>query len=726
MTITFVTALVDLHEDRVGEKTEDTYLSLLETLQQTGIRLHIFLSSEYASKVVVRNGVSEVFDFSSLETVSSAPQGLPDNRTQSKDTRNYLLLMNAKTELVNRAILSGLHSTTHYAWIDAGISHILRAPMETLHILNTSLFPKECLYIPGCQGHTFQGWDTICWRFCGGFFIGDPYSLLHFHALFREEFPRIAKLTWEVNVWAYLETKGLRVTWYAADHTDEMLLPPQVDPIVRHTHIDVYWHGHLSSCRVGGAIERYVASCIRDLGTPTKVVFPLSDGFQPHDEKLIRHLESLSDTQPLLAVLCTRNYSRSNLLYLPLDDDTFERGLERIMNDSPMMDWGCRKPMAFWRGVTSGFGRPLLRSKVVETLFSYRYADVKAVQHDDRPDDPPKFMFDIHRTPIEEHLKYKYLLIVDGGVIASSHQWMFGSGSVPIMITHPDNEYWFKKFLKPMVNYVPIKYDLSDLKEKIEWLVNNDDKAKEIAHNACLFSQEVFSSEFQKRYVREEIERLVSRPTTIGIAIPCYRLHVHLITKCLDGIEAQTVKPTKVVISCSSTETLPTIEKQYSFPYDILIIPKKQTAAQNRNMAARHLDTDLISFFDVDDIMHPQRIETILTCFKYPCDIVLHSYVDGETFETNKYPSTLVRKNVLERAPSGCAVVADNVPAKIHHAHSTVRKEIFALVQFREQPAYNRIEDAVFCGDVLSLPSIRSAYITNPMSAYVSSGLAND
>ena len=498
MTITFVTALVDLREDRAGEKTSDTYLSLLETLQEAGLRLHVFLSREYADKVVVRNGVSEVIDFSSLETVSSAPQGLPDDRNSTKDTRNYLLLMNAKTELVNLAIASGIHSSTHYAWIDAGIAHILRSPLETLRTLNTSQFPNKCLYIPGCEGQSFEGWDRICWRFCGGFFIGDPQSLLHFHALFREEFPRIAKLTWEVNVWAYLETKGFRPTWFAADHNDSMLLPPTTDPILRHTHIDVYWHGHMSACRIRGPIERYVASCIRELGTPTKVVFPLSDGFQPHDKELLRKFESLSDTQPLIATLCTRNYSRSNLLYLPLDDDIFERGLERVMNDYPMMDWGSRHSMVFWRGVTSGFGRPLLRSKVVETLFSYRYADVKAVQHDDRPDDPPKCMFDVDRSGIQKHLGYKYLLIIDGGVIASSHQWMFGSGSVPIMITHPDNEYWFKKYLKPMVNYVPIRYDLSDLKEKIEWLVENDDKAKEIAENALQFSREVFSSEFQK------------------------------------------------------------------------------------------------------------------------------------------------------------------------------------------------------------------------------------
>lgn len=725
MTITFVTALLDLQEERPGEKTMETYLALLETLQAAGIRLHAFLSPSYAEKVVIRNGVSEVVHLADLETTARAPEGLPDTRNPTKDTRGYLCLMNAKVELVHRAIASGQHSSAHYAWIDAGISHILGTSIETLQALATTPLPKKCLYIPGCPGRTFQGWDSICWRFCGGFFVGDPQSLESFYQQSLDVLPRLPKLSWEVNVWAHLESKGLPLTWYAADHNDSMLRPPRFEPILRHTHTEVYWYGYMSGCRVGGALERYVASCITDLGNPTKVVFPLSDGFQPHDEELLRKFESLSDTYPIIATLCTRNYSRPNLLYLPLDDDTFERGMDAVLSHLRKPAWEERRPIAFWRGVTSGFGRPLLRSQVVETLFSYRYANVKAVKQGDRPDDPPKFMFDLERTSIQDHLQYKYLLIVDGGVIASSHQWMFGSGSVPIMITHPGNEYWFKKYLQPMVNYVPVRYDLSDLKEKIEWLVQNDDKAKEIAENALRFSQHVFSADFQKRYVREEIERLVARRPTFGIAIPCYRPHAYLIPNCLDGIEAQTMKPTKVVISCSSVSSLPPLSRSYSFPIEIIIVSQKQTASQNRNLAARHLDTDILSFFDIDDTMHPRRLEAIYSCFQAPCDIVLHSFVDGATFDTTDQ-CIKIRRNVLQRAPSGCAMVSDDIPAKIHHAHSTVRREIYAKVQFREQMEYNRMEDAIFCGDVLSLPSIRTAYIATPMSAYVSSGLASE
>ena len=45
------------------------------------------------------------------------------------------------------------------------------------------------------------------------------------------------------------------------------------------------------------------------------------------------------------------------------------------------------------------------------------------------------------------------------------------------------------------------------MREKIEWLVANDDKAKEIANNALEFARTVLSSEFQHGYLLKEIKR---------------------------------------------------------------------------------------------------------------------------------------------------------------------------------------------------------------------------
>lgn len=56
------------------------------------------------------------------------------------------------------------------------------------------------------------------------------------------------------------------------------------------------------------------------------------------------------------------------------------------------------------------------------------------------------------------------------------------SGVVSLKVDSTKIEYFYSN-LEPWVHYVPIKSDFSDLLEKVEWLRNNDDKAKEIAKN---------------------------------------------------------------------------------------------------------------------------------------------------------------------------------------------------------------------------------------------------
>ena len=68
--------------------------------------------------------------------------------------------------------------------------------------------------------------------------------------------------------------------------------------------------------------------------------------------------------------------------------------------------------------------------------------------------------------------------------------WCFAIGAVPVIISNA--KCWFSKFLIPFVNYVPVNYDLSNLREFIDWLINNEDQSKNIADNALQFSKRIF------------------------------------------------------------------------------------------------------------------------------------------------------------------------------------------------------------------------------------------
>jgi hypothetical protein len=63
----------------------------------------------------------------------------------------------------------------------------------------------------------------------------------------------------------------------------------------------------------------------------------------------------------------------------------------------------------------------------------------------------------------------------------------------------------------PWVHYVPIQADFSDLVEKIKWLKQNDEKAKEISKNAVLFARFHFQEHEINNYLfarLQEYEKL--------------------------------------------------------------------------------------------------------------------------------------------------------------------------------------------------------------------------
>jgi hypothetical protein len=98
------------------------------------------------------------------------------------------------------------------------------------------------------------------------------------------------------------------------------------------------------------------------------------------------------------------------------------------------------------------------------------------------------------------HLKYKYLMAIDGNSFPSSLKWQLFSGSV-VLKNESNWIEWFSYALTPYEHYVPYKVDCSDLREKILWLKSNDLLAKEIAHKASQFARSNLTSKKIEDYV---------------------------------------------------------------------------------------------------------------------------------------------------------------------------------------------------------------------------------
>jgi hypothetical protein len=211
----------------------------------------------------------------------------------------------------------------------------------------------------------------------------------------------------------------------------------------------------------------------------------------------------------------------------------------------------------------------------------------------------------------------------------------------------------------------------------------------------------------------------------IGVAIPCYIGHIDRLLVLLDSIEQQTRLPDKVVVSCSSTNFLPAFPA-YKFEFEIVCEPTKKNTAQNRNIAGlRLLDTDIISFFDADDVMHPQRIEFIERAINGGADVVLHDYEDEQMSQS--FDTCHILYNNLCQCESGCIRHFDwNKQNRIHHAQVTVKSCVFNNIRFDEDDAVVLKADCVFCWSVFALPNIKNAYISNKLSLYICSGTCHN
>ena len=85
----------------------------------------------------------------------------------------------------------------------------------------------------------------------------------------------------------------------------------------------------------------------------------------------------------------------------------------------------------------------------------------------------PKFMFDRFRG-YNEALQYKYLISIDGETAAWKRpEWIMASQSVLVKTTTKYYQ-WYYDGLVPWMNYIPVRPDMSDVNEKLEWARNNE------------------------------------------------------------------------------------------------------------------------------------------------------------------------------------------------------------------------------------------------------------
>jgi hypothetical protein len=73
---------------------------------------------------------------------------MPENRSQMKDTREYMALMNSKVEFMKDAVLRDPYGTTHFAWLDFSVNYTFKDSCRCFRVENSGFFvpARGCLF----------------------------------------------------------------------------------------------------------------------------------------------------------------------------------------------------------------------------------------------------------------------------------------------------------------------------------------------------------------------------------------------------------------------------------------------------------------------------------------------------------------------------------------------------------------------------------------------------
>ena len=83
------------------------------------------------------------------------------------------------------------------------------------------------------------------------------------------------------------------------------------------------------------------------------------------------------------------------------------------------------------------------------------------------------------------------LSLSGGGAWTFYRMYAFLTGSLIFCLDSPQ-KLWYHDYLKPMIHFVPVKEDLSDLKAKLMWARKNPEEAARIAGSSRTLAKSIF------------------------------------------------------------------------------------------------------------------------------------------------------------------------------------------------------------------------------------------
>ena len=287
----------------------------------------------------------------SISELANNASILPVNRNVEKDTREFIASGYYKYDVLKHAIQHN-NVSTHFMWMDFDLPKLFRdkeGVKESLLWLSRLQLAPFFLTFPGCWNKLEAEKerdviDSVHWRFCGGFFMGDRESILNFCQTVVDGLPRFTEkfdtLVWDFNLWAWLESDISETnkwpdhwTWYRGDHNDSILYTSadvytrtlNMDSIVEYPYptIDTYYPTSAAYvCYEGKHLlnTRYVNYWIYPTGC-----YHFNSGI-----RLIENKNMLSELDPDTMVPTSYREIEENIDLPVKEGDILSKGLEDI------------------------------------------------------------------------------------------------------------------------------------------------------------------------------------------------------------------------------------------------------------------------------------------------------------------------------------------------------------------------------------------------------------
>ena len=189
------------------------------------------------------------------------------------------------------------------------------------------------------------------------------------------------------------------------------------------------------------------------------------------------------------------------------------------------LDWGKKSPVAVFRGSYTGssaklktnprlhvawLNREWSRTEEKKEYLNATISSFKGKLNRGRKEINDKYVRFLDKNYVqylkgerlthEQQSYFKYILYIEGNVSAYRGGFLFANKSVILWVKSHKFHLWFEPYLEEKVNCIFVERDLSDLYEKITWLKENDEQARQIAEEGYNLYQRLLNKEAIMEY----------------------------------------------------------------------------------------------------------------------------------------------------------------------------------------------------------------------------------